>query len=280
MSNVVGRHKYLPKISIITPSLNQSKYIEEAILSVMNQAYDNYEHIIVDGGSTDDTLEILGRYSFRSDKLKWLSEPDQGQSDALNKGFRMATGDIVGWLNADDRYLPGCFYKVAEVFANNPDVDIVYGDYRFIDEQGKVFKLRKEIDFDLFILKYLHVLYIPSTATFFRRWVIDEGNFLRLDLHYAMDYEFFLRLALKGYRFLHVPEYLADFRWHPESKSSKAARAQRAEQENALMELDPLMSRLKQAPIRLPVRLFLLLMARTKRTWLKLLKGSYWAKWD
>lgn len=268
------------RISIVTPSLNQGKFIKEAISSVLDQDYPNVEHIIVDGGSEDETLNILREYSSKTERIKWISEPDKGQSDAINKGFRMATGDIIGWLNADDRYLPGCFQTVVQTFADNPDVDIVYGDYRFIDESGNVFKVRKEIDFDPFILKYLHVLYIPSTATFFRRKIIDEGNFLRLDLQYAMDYEYFLRLAFKGYKFYHIPRYLADFRWHPASKSSRAAKLQRAEQEKVLSELDPLMNRLKGTPLRMPVRLLLLFMARTKRTWLKLLKGSYWAKWD
>ncbi len=266
------------KISIVTPSLNQATFIEEALKSVILQEYPTYEHIVIDGGSSDNTLDILDKYSAVSKNLKWISEPDNGQSDAINKGFRMATGDIIGWLNADDRYLPGCFKKVAETFMKNPDIDIIYGDYRFIDEKGRVFKLRKEIDFDMFILKYLHVLYIPSTATFFRRRIIDKGNFLRVDLHYAMDYEFFLRLALKKYRFFHLPEYLADFRWHPDSKSSRAAKKQRLERETVLVELDPLMRKLKETPLRTPVRLFLLLLARTKRTWLKFLKGSYWEK--
>lgn len=276
-ATIGSRHQ--PTISIITPSLNQGRFIEEALLSVVKQEYDNYEHIVVDARSTDNTLELLETYSSRSGNLKWISEADQGQSDALNKGFRLATGDIIGWLNADDKYLSGCFHTVAEIFARNPEIDIVYGDFRFMDEYGRTIGLQKEIDFDLFILKYLHVLYIPSTATFFRRRIVDEGNFLRLDLHFAMDYEFFLRLALKGYRFHHVPEYLADFRWHPDSKSSRAAEVQRAEQEKALRELDPFMGKLKETPLGTPVRLSLLSLARAKRTWLKLLNGSYWAGW-
>lgn len=267
------------KISIVTPSLNQGRFIKDAILSVLEQDYPDFEHIVVDGGSEDETLEILKKYSSKTDKLRWVSERDEGQSDALNKGFRMATGDIIGWLNADDRYLPGCFRKVAKFFEEHPEVDIVYGDYRFVDQAGNVIRLRKEIDFNLFILKYLHVLYIPSTATFFRRKIINEGNFLRVDYHYAMDYEFFLRLALNGYKFAHLSEYLADFRWHPESKSSKASRKQREEQERALAELDPFMRLLNKFGIlSTPTRLLLLIIARTVRTALKIHQGSYWAR--
>lgn len=265
------------KISIITPSLNQGRFIEEAILSVLNQRYFDYEHIVIDGGSQDQTLDILEKYSSRTKRLRWISELDRGQSDALNKGFRLASGDIIGWLNADDRYLPGCFSRVIDSFLKNPNVDIIYGDYRFIDEKGKVIKLRKEIGFDLFILKYLHVLYIPSTATFFRRKVIDDGNFLSENYHYAMDYEFFLRLALKGYKFAHIPEYLADFRWHPESKSTKFVIKQRLEHERALERLDPLLRSVDSVAFRYALRKTFLVLARGKRTWLKLLRGSYWA---
>ena len=267
------------KISIVTPSLNQGKFIEEAILSVLNQDYPNFEYIIVDGGSEDETLCILKKYSSKTGKLRWISERDRGQSDALNKGLRMVTGDVIGWLNADDRYLPGCFQRVVKFFKENPEVDIVYGDYRFINEVGNIIKLRKEIDFNLFVLKYLHVLYIPSTATFFRRRIIDDGNFLKDDYRYAMDYEFFLRIALKGYRFAHIGEYLADFRWHPESKSTKAAKKQQEERERALIELDPLMLTLNKNRILLTsTRTLLLVIARIIRTILKIQQGSYWAK--
>jgi glycosyltransferase involved in cell wall biosynthesis len=266
------------KISIITPSLNQAQYLEEAILSVINQGYPNYEHIVIDGASHDETIDILKKYSLISKNLRWISEPDEGQSDALNKGLRMATGDIIGWLNADDRYLSGCFFKISEYFFNNPEVDIVYGDYRFINEQGEVIRLRKEIDFDLFILKYLHILYIPSTATFFKRKIIEDGNLFKEDYHYAMDYEFFLRLAIQGYKFVHISEYLADFRWHPKSKSSIAPTKQRYEQEKALFELDPFLGSINNIKMKKTLRKIFLIFARTKRTWFKLLKGSFWAK--
>jgi glycosyltransferase involved in cell wall biosynthesis len=267
----------LPKISIVTPSLNQGHFIEECIKSVVSQDYPDFEHIIIDGGSSDQTVEILKKYSH----LIWISEPDNGQSDALNKGFRMAAGEIIGWLNADDKYLPGSFYKVARYMELHPEVDIVYGDYRFIDENGKITQVRKELDFDLFMLKYLHVLYIPSTATFFRIKIIEEKNFLREDFHYAMDYEFFLRLALKGYKFGHLQEILAEFRWHPSSKSSLAAKKQREEQERALQELDPLMVRLSQYPsfVRKMIKQLLMYLARWKRYTIKAIKGYYFSQW-
>ena len=219
------------KISIVTPSLNQGRYLEEALLSARNQNYPLAEHIVTDGVSTDGTVELLKRYSGEASNghLHWTSEPDQGQSDALNKGFRVATGDIIGWLNSDDRYRPGCFQAVIDAFDENPDIDILYGDYTWIDESGRIMQIRREIEFSRFILSYHRVLYIPSTATFFRRRIFDDGNFVDAQYRYAMDYEYFLRLAHKGYRFKHVPRLLADFRWHPSSKSGAHPERQLAE---------------------------------------------------
>lgn len=208
-------------ISIVTPSLNQSQFLTDCIESVSPQPFARVEHLVTDGVSTDGSIEILQHYSQRPDfqHLRWVSEPDHGQSDALNKGFRAATGDIVGWLNADDRYRPGCFQAVIEEFAKNPDVDVLYGDYTRINESGRIVQIRREIEFSRFILSYHKVLYIPSTATFFRRRILDEGNFIDVQYDYAMDYEYFLRLAHKGYQFKHIRALLADFRWHPFSKT-------------------------------------------------------------
>jgi glycosyltransferase involved in cell wall biosynthesis len=224
---MTGSHK----ISIVTPSFNQAQFIEECLDSVQLQGYARVEHIVTDGGSTDGTVELLKRYSgeVSHEHLRWASEPDQGQSDALNKGFRKATGDIVGWLNTDDRYRSGCFRAVVDAFERNPDVDILYGDYTWINASGRVLKIRREIEFSQFVLSYHRVLYIPSTATFFRRRIFDEGNFIDAQYDYAMDYEYFLRLAQKGYRFKHVPGLLADFRWHSNSKTGAHAERQLAE---------------------------------------------------
>ena len=111
--------------SIVTPSHNQGQFIEDAIQAVLRQKYSEFEHIIIDNRSTDSSIEILKKYGH----LKWISEPDKGQSDAVNKGFRMATGDIIGWLNADDIYLPNCFNMISSFLVSHPTVDIVYGDY-------------------------------------------------------------------------------------------------------------------------------------------------------
>jgi glycosyltransferase involved in cell wall biosynthesis len=257
------------KISIITPSFNQGPFIADAIESVLLQKYNNFEHIIVDNCSTDETASILARYPH----VKVICEKDRGQSDALNKGFKAATGDIVGWLNADDKYLPGCFDAILKAFAQKPSSDIIYGDYRFVDAKGGLIRVRKELGFDMFMLKYLHVLYIPTTTSFFRRKVFDQGNFIDISYHYAMDYEFFVRLAQRGYKFGHVPKVMADFRWHEGNKSLALKKAQ-DEQTRALFDHDPF---LRSVPVvcRGSVRSFFMLLARVKRTGLKLIRGAY-----
>ena len=258
------------KISVVTASYNQGSFIEEAIESVHTQNSGAFEHIIQDNCSTDSTQEILKKHSH----LRVITGPDKGQSDALNKGFKAVSGDIIGWLNADDKYLPGCFRAVVDFFENNPQCDIVYGDYRVIDKDGKVLKLRKEIPFDLFMLKYLHVLCIPSTASFFRKKIFDDGNFLDTRYQFAMDYEFFLRLALKGYQFRHIPVFLADFRTHGESKSFRHEILQRQEREQALLEQDKFWQSF-QSPCKPFIRGGLLIAARLKRSLLKLIGGKF-----
>lgn len=260
------------RISVVTPSFNQGPFLAEAIESVRRQGGDDVEHIIVDNCSTDNTKDVLSRYAH----LKVICEKDQGQSDALNKGFKAAAGEVVGWLNADDRYLPGCFEHVISAFANDPRTDIIYGDYRLIDQQGRLIKVKRELSFDMFMLKYLHVLCIPSTTTFFRRRVFEEGNFLDIGYHYSMDYEYFLRLAGSGYRFHHIPQVTADFRWHMDAKSQKQTKKQKEEMEQALLRLDPLLGGMNPS-FRPLVRQGLMLAARSKRCLLKLMTGAYGA---
>lgn len=268
-------NKTYPKISIVTPSYNQGRFIESAIQSVLNQNYPNFEHIILDNCSTDGTVEILQKYPH----LVWKSKPDQGQSDALNQGFRLATGDIIGWLNADDLYLPKCFEQTVKSFANSAESSIAYGDYRWVNEQGQVIQFRKELDFDWFILKYLHVLYIPSTSTFFKRKIFEEENFLDTSLKYSMDYEFFLRLARQKYHFVHINSYLADFRWHQENKSTIAYLEQKEEKTRALLRHDSFLQKIPPH-IQSLIRNLLEILARGKRYFLKGFKGYYFKQWQ
>lgn len=206
------------KFSIVTPSFNQAEYIEETIQSIHAQGYPDLEHLVIDGGSTDGTLEILKRSEHG---LHWISEPDEGQANAINKGFKRATGDIIAWLNSDDIYLPGTLRRVADFFARRPEVDVVYGDYYLIDHQGAVLLRKKEIPFDYNILLY-GLDYISQPATFFRRHVLDRVGYLDETLHYGLDWEYWLRIAQAGLVFAHMPDYLAGARWHGQAKTLDA----------------------------------------------------------
>lgn len=200
------------KISIVTPSFNQGQFIEDAIQSVLNQGYENFEHIIIDACSTDNTINLLKKYPH----LIWVSEPDEGQSDAINKGFKMATGDIIGWLNADDMYLSGVFNIVSKTLSNNR-VDAIYANYKFVDANGLVTK--EIITQQPNKWMSLFYCYIPSTTFFFKRSIIDANIFIDKSFHIAMDKEFFAHIFFKGYKFTKVNEFFAHFRWHDSNKS-------------------------------------------------------------
>jgi len=204
----------LPGISVITPTFNGAAYLEDAILSVKRQGGVAAEHIVIDAASTDSTLQILQRHSH----LRWLSEPDHGQSDAINKGFLLATGDLVGWLNADDYYLPGALEAIARAAEQHPEADVIHGDCIFVDPDGRILRSKVEHDFDSQVLLYFGC-YIPSTSTFFRRRLIERGLLLDCDYRVAMDFEFFARLARLECRFHYVPRFIAAFRWHEDNVS-------------------------------------------------------------
>ncbi|GAB4422660.1 MAG: hypothetical protein OHK0039_38810 [Bacteroidia bacterium] len=201
-----------PKISIVTPSFNQGPYIEDAIRSVLDQGYPNIEHIIIDNCSTDQTAEIASRYPH----VVFVSEPDEGQSDAINKGFLRATGDIIGWLNADDYYLPGTFGKVQQIMAL-PGVDGLYSNVRFIDKEGAF--TRNLISHKVVRWLSLFHCYIPSTTFFFRREIIDRGLLIDKEMHISMDKDFFAKILYNGYKLQYVNDFFAAFRWHDSNKS-------------------------------------------------------------
>ena len=210
-----------PKISLITPSLNQGQFIEETIQSVLSQKYPNLEYIVMDGGSSDNTLAVLKRYS---SQLTWVSEKDTGQTNAINKGLRMASGDILAYLNADDLLLPGTLLKVAQLFMEYPQAMWLTGQCRIIDERNH--EIRKLITAykNLWLrLSHPSILlitdYISQPATFWRASLISEIGYLDESLHYVMDYEYWLRLYSK-YQPMFIPEYLAAFKIHLQSKTT------------------------------------------------------------
>jgi len=196
------------RISLITPSLNQGKYIKRAIESVLAQRALDIEFIVVDGGSTDETLSILKRYE---SKLRWISEPDSGPAEALNKGFRQSTGSVLCWLNADDIYYPGALDKVITYLENNPSCEVLYGKATHIDVNDQVLRLypTKEWNF----AEFQDECFICQPAAFFRRSVFELYGPFNENVR-CMDYEFWLRLGLKSVHFQYYPKLLAATRLH------------------------------------------------------------------
>lgn len=214
----------LPKISIITPSFNQARFIEETILSVLNQNYPGLEFIIVDGGSTDGTLDILRKFE---DRLIWTSHKDKGQSNAINIGFQRSTGDVLAYLNSDDILVPGSLKMVGQYIADHEDCYCLTGRCRTIDEQGKEIRklitLYKNFWMLLSSPQILLVLnFISQPATFWRRSVIDTVGGLNESLYYTMDYDYWLRIS-RHFRIDFLQKVLACFRVHSHSKSGMTA---------------------------------------------------------
>jgi len=207
-----------PLVSIITPSLNQGRFIEETILSIKNQTYPNIEHIIIDGGSTDNTLEIVKKYDGTYNML-WLSEPDEGQSDAINKGWRMSNGKIIAYLNSDDTYMPWAVETAVGWLADYTDVDMVYGNCNIIDESGKIIDQYPATDFDLREMLCGRNM-IPQPAVFLRKKVIDEVGYLDTHIHRTMDYDLWLKIGLKC-KVSYIRQFLASFRIYPETKGMR-----------------------------------------------------------
>ncbi len=208
----------LLKISIITVSYNQEKFIEENIRSIIDQNYQNVEHIIIDANSTDGTIDILHKYNKNID---WISETDNGQSEGLNKGFEKASGEIIGWINSDDRLAPGALHKVAQFFSRNPDEIAVVGDQALINEEGEIIHIIKSRAYNYdYLLNFAKS--ITQNSIFFRRDVFDMIGYLDESLNYTMDLDFFIRMTgIKKIPYL--PDTLAEFRIHPNSKTAKGS---------------------------------------------------------
>ncbi len=206
---------YLPLVSVVTPSLNQGRFIADTIESVLAQGYPHIEYLVVDGGSTDETLDVLRKYGNR---LRWVSESDQGQSAAINKGWRQTEGEIVAWLNADDTYLPGAISRVVAFLQAHPEVDAVYGDCDYIDQAGRFLRRYPTRPYDYLDLVRNVVNYIPQPATFIRRRVLESVGYLDETLHYVMDFDYWLRLGAR-HTLAYLPVRLATLRLHPEAKS-------------------------------------------------------------
>lgn len=211
----------LPTLSIITPSYNQAAFVEQTLRSVLEQAYPSLEYQVMDGGSTDGTVEILRRHG---DRVRWVSGPDAGQAAALNEGFRVTSGEVVAWLNADDVYLPGALAAVGEMFARRPEVEWLYGRCPIIDGAGapargfvtayKEFWMRRYSYRRLLVENFL-----CQPAVFFRRRLLDRAGPIDTRYRNAFDYELFLRMGELA-RPAFLDRELARFRVHTGSKTS------------------------------------------------------------
>ncbi len=207
-----------PLVSIVTPSFNQARYLEETLRSVLDQDYPNLEYIVVDGASTDGSVEIIRKYA---DKLAWwVSEQDSGQAEAINKGLSHATGEIVAWLNSDDYYLPGAIAAAVSAFEENPDAVLIYADMLAVDEHGETINALHYQQMDLEDLLCFQIIGQP--AVFFRREALEKTGKLDPSYHFLLDHHLWLRIALQG-RILHVTQTWATARYHAEAKNRARA---------------------------------------------------------
>lgn len=206
----------LPLISVITPSYNQAKYIKETIESVHTQNYPNIEHLVIDGGSTDGTMEILQSYAYLGHRFRYVSESDRGQSHAINKGLAMAKGEVIGWLNSDDTYLPGALRKAAVAFRKNPQWGIVYGKALYINEASQVIKACYVEPFKP--NRLFEGCIIAQPAAFLRKEVFTRLGGVEESLQFCMDYDLWIR-ASKECTLGFIDDYLANSRQHDQCKS-------------------------------------------------------------
>jgi glycosyltransferase involved in cell wall biosynthesis len=203
-----------PRLSIVTPSYNQGRFLEMTIRSVLLQGYPNLEYVVIDGGSSDESVEVLKKYD--AFIKYWVSEPDQGQTDAVNKGLKITTGSLLGWINSDDVYTRDAIRKVVDAFTNNPKSSVVHGSRILIDENNWVFGCSPIPDFNP-----PHTPFVVTTeTTFWRKSEMEKVGFLNVDFRFAMDLEFISRIYCNNSSFVRIDDYLGYFRCHSDAKSS------------------------------------------------------------
>lgn len=252
-----------PKISVVTPSFNQAQFLEATLNSVHSPGYPNVEHIVVDGGSVDGSLEIIERYQGRL--AYWCSEPDEGQTDALIKGFSRATGDILCWLNSDDLFEPNALFEVADYFSTHPEVEFVYGDSTWIDTKGRVLKPKREHRWNRFVWMFDHN-FIPQPSAFWRASLYKRVGGLDATFDLAMDADLWIRFA-EVTQPRHVRRLWSRMRFYAEQKNTRL-RAQSGVEGRAIRARYASPLPLQQTRVRR-------ISARTLRLILKISAGGY-----
>jgi glycosyltransferase involved in cell wall biosynthesis len=201
--------------SIVTCSFQQGKFLEATIRSVLGQDYPNLEYLIIDGGSTDESVDVIRRYADRVSY--WVSEPDEGQTHALVKGFKRSRGEIMGWLCSDDLLLPGSLATVSDFFIVHPEIDVVYGDALWIDRDGRFIRCKREMPFSRFVMLHDHN-YIAQPSTFWRRGIYEAVGGLDTRFKLAMDTDLWERFS-RTTKIAHIPQYLSCIRSYPEQRT-------------------------------------------------------------
>ncbi len=255
----------LPRISLVTCSYQQGRFLGATMRSVLDQRFAGLEYIVVDGASTDGSAELIAEHA---DRLAWwVSERDRGQTDALIKGFARSTGDIQGWLCSDDLLLPGALDTVADFFARHPEVDWIYGDALWIDAQGLPLRAKKEMGWSRTVFLFDHN-YLAQPSVFWRRSLYERVGGLQRDWNLAMDADLWLRFARVS-RPQHVAQYLSCMRYYPEQKTRALKPAGRKEDEALRRREAPTLAALPRWPLRAA--------ARGLRWGLKATSGGYTA---
>jgi len=206
----------LPRLAVVTPSYNTGRHIGAAIRSVLDQDYADFDYLVMDGGSTDNTVEVLKSFGNR---LRWVSQKDNGQADAIRRGFQQTTGEILTWLNSDDTYAPGAFRAIAEFFAANPDVSLVYGNADYTDADGSLISPCIHVEPYKPQRLFYYSDYIVQPAAFFRRSAYEAVGGVDPSLHFAMDYDLWIKIA-RRFKVAYLPRHLADFRWLYDNKTA------------------------------------------------------------
>jgi glycosyltransferase involved in cell wall biosynthesis len=224
-----------PKISIVTPTFNSIATLRETIESVLVQDYKNWEHIIIDGGSTDGTLDLLRSYPH----LQWISEKDQGHYHAMNKGIERASGDVIAILNADDCYRDGTLFKVATAFVENPEWDALFGDIVYVDGQSREIFRREEAGYDYDVLRFGNVCYVIHPTLFVKKAIYERLGAYRYDKFLnCCDVDFILRLGQYGCKIGHIPQLLANYRMHQFGQSADRRVAENSRREHLAVRME------------------------------------------